>query len=420
MATSSDRRAPAAVAVSHVQELLDACGVGFGRIDIDRIAEARPAWPVWPQVALESLVGPPERRLSSIDLRWLHRLEAVVGVVDELTARLGGPRGGPTALSLVVERAQMMGLVGGGTVSAGGATRMVRAGDGWVAASLPRPDDLRSVDALVGRPVGDAGNDNTPWEVLRSHASGMTVRELELNAELLGMAVTGVAAGWDADDQRAARGTEAPVPYLVSRSREWSVEGVPLVVDLTSLWAGPLLGWYLGRAGAHVVKIESRDRPDGARQGQPGFWRRLNATKQVVELDMGSAVGQAELRGWVERADIVLEASRPRAMQGFGIQPGDHIEAGGIWCSITGYGRTGPWSNRVAFGDDAAAAGGLTTFVDGEPWFIGDATADPIAGVTATAGVLALWNESSGGMVDVAMRDAVAHLTRGGPVESHA
>ena len=64
----------------------------------------------------------------------------------------------------------------------------------------------------------------------------------------------------------------------------------------------------------------------------------------------------------------------------------------------------------MAFGDDAAAAGGLVTWVDETPWFIGDAAADPISGVTAAVGVLGLWSQGRGGRVDVAMRDAVAHM----------
>ena len=120
----------------------------------------------------------------------------------------------------------------------------------------------------------------------------------------------------------------------------------------------------------------------------------------------------------IDAADVVIEASRPRALEALGIDAAAQVRRGCTWCSITGYGRSGPWANRVAFGDDAAAAGGLVTFVGDEPWFIADAAADPVSGVAAASGVLARWATASSGMVDVAMRDAVAHLTSGVPVPS--
>ena len=84
------------------------------------------------------------------------------------------------------------------------------------------------------------------------------------------------------------------------------------------------------------------------------------------------------------RADVVLEASRPRALAQFGIDA-EALTTGTpdgrgpqAWVSITGYGRTGDEANRVAFGDDAAAAGGLVSWTDGEPLFCADAVADPL------------------------------------------
>ncbi len=388
-------------------------------LDLHAIATARPAWPVWPQVALERLVGPRGQRLASLDLRWLHRFGALVGLLDQLVERSGGPVGGPSALNLLVERAIMLGHHGWGSWSAGTSCRMLETADGWVAVNLPREDDLDAVAALVHPWHVEPTTD--PWTAAAEGVATHSTEGILERARLLGIAAASVPTAWVVDAQRAHRGeSDGPKPMLVTSTDATRTSDRPVVVDMTSLWAGPLAGWYLGRAGADVVKVEAAHRPDGAREGTPAFYRRLNGDKTVVVLDLRADDGLKSLRGLLSRADIVLEASRPRAMEAFGIDPAEHVARGTIWCSITGYGRSGPASGRVAFGDDAAVAGGLCTSVDGQPWFIGDAAADPIAGVTAAVGALMLWCAGTSGMVDVAMRDAVAHLTGGDPVPNRA
>ena len=105
----------------------------------------------------------------------------------------------------------------------------------------------------------------------------------------------------------AARGTPTPRDE----------DDVPLVVDLSSLWAGPLCAHLLGLAGARVVKLESTRRPDGARSGPPDFFSLLNAGKASVALDFGTRCGRGKLRRLLERADIVVESARPRALAPF-------------------------------------------------------------------------------------------------------
>lgn len=402
---------PIGCAHLHGRELLDAVGLGVEDVGVDAIAQARPQWPVWPQVALSELVGPPGAHVVDLDLRWLHRFGVVVSLVDQLAANVGGPVGGPTALGLLVERAQMLGHRGWGAWSAGTSCRILPAIDGWVAINLPRESDLDSAAALV-----DAEPRDDAWALLEVSVPTMSRTALVERSELLGIPLAAVAESWELDAQRRHRGmTAGPLPLLVEAGPPRPPR-TPRVLDLTSLWAGPLVGLYLARCGASVAKVESTQRPDGAREGTPGFYQRLNGAKQRLDMALHRPEGVHQLRALVDQADIVIEASRPRAMEAFGIDPASVVDRGGIWCSITGYGRTGPWSNRVAFGDDAAAAGGLVTNVDNAPWFIGDAAADPISGVTAALGVLALWARGVGGRVDVAMRDAVSHLTGGGPV----
>nr|WP_249420488.1 CoA transferase [Rhabdothermincola salaria] len=180
------------------------------------------------------------------------------------------------------------------------------------------------------------------------------------------------------------------------------------VVDLSSLWAGPLCGRLLAALGMEVVKVESTTRPDGARRGSPAFFDHLNGDKRHLALPLASTEGRRALADLLTAADVVIEGSRPRALEQMGIEPAA-VVAGGpgrVWVSITAYGRTGPWRNRVGFGDDAAAAGGLVRRdADGVPTFVGDAVADPLAGLVAAAAAASSWAAGGGAVVDVALRE---------------
>ena len=120
-----------------------------------------------------------------------------------------------------------------------------------------------------------------------------------------------------------------------------------VVVDLSSLWAGPLCTRVLADLGATVIKVESDRRPDGARRGPLAFFERLHRGKRMVSLDLAGS----ELRELLADADVVIEASRARALRQLGIHAEELRPQ--VWLSITGYGRE---VDRVAFGDDAAAA----------------------------------------------------------------
>ena len=134
----------------------------------------------------------------------------------------------------------------------------------------------------------------------------------------------------------------------------------PLVVDLSSLWAGPLCSHLLGLGGARVVKVESTARPDGGRTDDSGFFDLLNHGKASVALDLPSAEGVARLRSLLQAADVVIEGSRPRALRQWGIDAEALLaDAAGprVWVSITGHGRDDAEGVRVAFGDDARGGG---------------------------------------------------------------
>jgi crotonobetainyl-CoA:carnitine CoA-transferase CaiB-like acyl-CoA transferase len=186
-----------------------------------------------------------------------------------------------------------------------------------------------------------------------------------------------------------------------------------LVVDLSSLWAGPLCGHLLVLAGARVVKLESLERPDGSRRGPAAFFDLLNAGKRSVAIPFGDP-SFVRLLG---AADLVVDSARPRVWANAGIDPAA-VVAGrdATWLSITGYGRTGPWRDRSAFGDDAAVAAGAATLVgdpDGPPMFCADAYADPVTGIHAAVAALAAIVGGGSRVVDVGLRDVVAHLLEG-------
>jgi crotonobetainyl-CoA:carnitine CoA-transferase CaiB-like acyl-CoA transferase len=323
------------------------------------------------------------------------------------------------AATLLTERAAIFGLGRRGLVSAGGSCRLIRARDGWLAVNLPRPDDLATVPAWLERPTA-----SDPWDTIADVAATRAAAPLVARARLLGLAVA------------AAAPAAGPTPWCRLGARGTTVTPAPgrppLVVDLSSLWAGPLAAHLLQLAGARVLKVESTTRPDGARRGPATFFDLLHAGKESVALDFTSPTGRRALVGLVARADIVIESARPRAMQQLGIDPAMLVRArpGLTWVSITAYGRRGAAANWIGFGDDAAAAAGLATATgalagsapadaragtDPTPLFCGDALADPLTGIHAAAAALGAHRRGGGALLSLALRDVAAHALAFGP-----
>lgn len=317
---------------------------------------------------------------------------------------------------------------------ASGTCRLYRVADGFIAINLARPDDAD----LVGAWLALAGGSTAPqvstlddaWTAVDRWAPQLLVEEAVRTGQELGLAVAPAPRAHDAftDAQARARGqTWPPAPYLLdgrpARASTVDVQSAgpagpragiapaPVVLDLTSLWAGPLATSLLAAAGARVVKVESQGRPDGARGGDRRFFDLLNAGKLSVAVDLRTAAGRRDLDRLLDRADIVVESLRPRVTEQLGIDPAAWlaVRAGRIWASVTGYGRTGPDRNRVAFGDDAAAAAGVAALAGDPPRLCGDALGDPIAGLHALVAILAARVDGRSHLVDVALREAVGH-----------
>jgi hypothetical protein len=305
------------------------------------------------------------------------------------------------ALALLGERAVHMGLWRRGATSCGGSCRLLRSARGFVAVSLARDDDVEAVPAWLELDDPPASLPAT-WSAVADALALREVDELVARAALLGLPVARVG--------EAAGGPDVVrVPLGPAEAR--ALEGL-VVVDLSALWAGPLCGDLLAAAGASVIKVESTSRPDGARRGPAGFFDLLNGRKRSAALDFGSDAGSAALRALIGRADIVVEASRPRALEQLGIRAADEVARGGpqIWVSITGYGRSGDAGGRVAFGDDAAAGGGLVVWRGSDALFCADAIADPLTGLTAARACVDALGSGGRWLLDVSMAGVCAAM----------
>ena len=370
--------------------------------------------------------GPPRRLLSGL----ASRLNGAAAAFEMVTAvagrrvRIDGP-------ALLGERAALQGLGRRGRTTVGGAGRLIEAGDGWIAVNLPRRRDLELLEAWLGGPVSD-----DPWMAVQVAASRTERDAIIARGRELGLAVALVASPREAfgDGQALFRAQSfPPAPWVIdgsprrpeevhrsagaSTGRRLSRRRPPLVLDLSSLWAGPLCASLVLAAGARVIKVETRQRPDGTRG--TGLFDLLNAGKECIALDFRHDEDRLSLGRLLEAADIVIEGFRPRVMESLGIFPDAWLDQGEgrVWLSISGYGRTGPGRNWIAFGDDAAVAGGAITVVEGfedSPVFCGDAIADPVGGLYAAIAVMAAWNSGLGHVIDVALREAIGHAV-GGP-----
>jgi hypothetical protein len=312
--------------------------------------------------------------------------------------------------ALLGERTLLLNLVRGGQTAPGGTCRLLPASDGWLAINLARQDDWAAMNAWLG--VG-ATHD---WEIIAAGVRARSVRELIETGRLIGLAVA-------AHQQESARSWRTRKRCGSAMPRGPAAR--PLVLDLSSLWAGPLCASVLAALGARVIKVESTSRPDGARGGEARFYDHLNWQKQSVALDLRTRSGVAALRALIGRADIVIESARPRALAQLGILAEACVAAnqGLTWVSVTGHGREPPQGDWVGFGDDCAVAAGLSWRMQqayGAPMFCGDAIADPLTGLHAALAAWASWRDGGGEIVALSLAEVTAHVLAADPADAVA
>jgi crotonobetainyl-CoA:carnitine CoA-transferase CaiB-like acyl-CoA transferase len=198
------------------------------------------------------------------------------------------------------------------------------------------------------------------------------------------------------------------------------------VLDLTRVLSGPYCTMLLGDMGARIIKIEQPGKGDDTRHwgppfldGESTYFLSINRNKESVALDFKSREGRAVLDHLLDRCDIVVENFRPGTLAKLGLDyasiASEHPRL--VYCSIAGFGQTGPRRNEPGYDAVMQAEGGLmsiTGAADGPPYRLGVAIADIVTGMFAAQGIaLALFARERTGRgqhVDVAMLDSVAAL----------
>jgi len=335
----------------------------------------------------------------------IRRLTEVTG--SAALARLDGA-------TLLGERAMLAKWAIPGLLSAGGGARLFEAIGDAVALNLARPDDRALLPALLETDELNPDDDaDIGLRILHCDAEALVQRGRSMG---LAMAMEHESrsspdvAGVKLAEGSAARGAPPGVRRIAGAARN-----LPRVLDLSALWAGPLAAHLLWLAGADVVKVESRTRPDGMRSGDRTFHALLNQGKDSVVLDFNDANDRHALVMLIAASDIVIEAARPRGLAQLGIDA-PHIVAttpGLVWITITAHGAQGEAAGWVGFGDDCSVAAGLSAAlraVAGRGGFVGDAIADPLTGIAAALLAWNSWKSGQGGRFGLALSAVTAHL----------
>jgi CoA:oxalate CoA-transferase len=194
------------------------------------------------------------------------------------------------------------------------------------------------------------------------------------------------------------------------------------VADFSRVLAGPFCARMLSDLGAEVIKVEP---PDGdlsrrlgpRRDGMSGYYMQQNCGKLNVSIDLKSERGRELARSLVAASDVLVENYRPGVMAGLGLGPADMLELNRrlVYCSISGFGHSGPWRDRRAFAGIAHATTGM---LHRQAWASGQeptdsvlAIGDTVAGLQATVAILAALRlrerTGRGQIVDLAMHDAL-------------
>jgi crotonobetainyl-CoA:carnitine CoA-transferase CaiB-like acyl-CoA transferase len=197
------------------------------------------------------------------------------------------------------------------------------------------------------------------------------------------------------------------------------------VLDLTRVLAGPFCSMILGDMGAEVIKIEEPGKGDDTRRwppfvgGEATYFMAVNRNKHSVTLNLKAPAGLALLKRLAARSDVVLENFRPGTMErlGLGYRTLARLNPRLVYCTISGFGQSGPEAHRAGYDLIVQGESGLmdlTGFPDGPPVKVGNSIADLVAGMAAAHGItlalLARTRSRRGQRVEIAMLDVMASL----------
>ena len=200
-----------------------------------------------------------------------------------------------------------------------------------------------------------------------------------------------------------------------------------LVVDFTRVVAGPACTQTLADFGAEVIKIENPDGGDDTRAyehaeigGESAAYLSLNRNKRGIALDLAAPAGQDVARELISRADVVVENFSASVMGKFGLDYASVAQANPrlVYCSISAYGRKGPFASRPGFDPITQAESGfmsLNGFPDGPPVRTGPPIVDMATGMSACNAILlaliARERLGRGQQVEVALFDTAMAMT---------
>jgi len=194
------------------------------------------------------------------------------------------------------------------------------------------------------------------------------------------------------------------------------------VLDVSTLFAGPMAAMHLGDLGAEVIKIEHPRRPDPSRGHGPAkdghnlWWKTLGRNKRTVTLDLSQEAGQDVLARLAATADVMIENFRPDTLErwNLGYERLSAANPGLVLARVTGFGQVGPYRRRPGFGTLAEAMSGfasLTGEPDGPPTLPSFGLADGVASLATAYAVMAALHARSrtglGQVVDLAIIEPI-------------
>lgn len=218
------------------------------------------------------------------------------------------------------------------------------------------------------------------------------------------------------------------------------------ILDLTRILAGPTCTQLLGDLGAEVIKIENPatggddtrswgppfiEGPDGTPTDLSAYFMCANRNKLSVSVDIATKEGQDAIRALASQCDVMVENFKPGGLAKYGLDAETLLKADPalVYCSISGFGQTGPNASKPGYDLMAQGFGGIMSLTGdpaGEPMKVGVGVADVMCGMYATIGILAALRHrdktGEGQHIDVALVDSqiswlvnegVSHLTTG-------
>jgi crotonobetainyl-CoA:carnitine CoA-transferase CaiB-like acyl-CoA transferase len=196
------------------------------------------------------------------------------------------------------------------------------------------------------------------------------------------------------------------------------------VLDVSTLFAGPLAATFLGDFGADVIKVEHPRKPDAARNHGPSkdgvnlWWKTLGRNKRTVTVDLGEPAGAELLLALAREADVLVENFRPGTLERWGLGP-DELHAANprlVLARVTAFGQFGPYATRPGFGTLAEAMSGfaaLTGEPDGPPTLPPFGLADGIAALATAYAIMIALRAGVGQVIDTAIIEPILMLLGG-------